>query len=457
MGLRILVVDDEPSILESMEMYLGEKGYEVSCARTAAEALRKSISFDPDVVILDVKLPDGDGLDLLCRLKGIREGIGVIVVTAFHDMETAVKAIKLGASEYIPKPIDVEDLEGAIKRIARISRSFKESGDLRLVSPGSFDESIIVGKSRAMKEVFKAIGRLSESRVTVLIEGETGTGKELVARAIHYYSPYRDQPFIPINCAAIVGTLLESELFGHEKGAFTGAVSTKKGKFELAGSGTIFLDEVGEIPLELQAKLLRFLQEREFHRVGGERLIRSNARVIAATNRSLEEMVRSGLFREDLYYRLSVATIRVPPLRERLSDIPLLVEHIICKVNRNLGLDIKGVEKGALERMMKYCWPGNVRELENVITKAALSTDGGVILEEDVDRLLSGCGKEDYLDQVDMSLEEVERRHILRVLKYTGWHYGRACKILGISRPTLRKKMKRYGIEKVRGEVPPSM
>ncbi len=437
---HILIVDDEPALLETLEMYLSERGYEVTCARNASEAIDLGLRTNPKVIILDVRLPDGDGLEVLRELKTRGCPSKVIVITAFHDMETTIRAIKLGASEYIPKPIDVEELEEAIRRALRLQPEDAEA--LRIDPNLCYEEGEIVGKSRPMKEIFKAIGKLSGNRVTVLIEGETGTGKELIARAIHYHSPFKDEPFLAINCSAIVGTLLESELFGHERGAFTGAISTKRGKFELAGRGTIFLDEVSEIPMELQAKLLRFLQEKEFQRVGGERILRSEARVIAASNRPLRKLVDEGRFREDLYYRLSVATIRVPPLRERTSDIPLLVRHLLQRINNQLGTEIKGIQERALQRMMDYPWPGNVRELENVLTKAALAAHGDVILEEDIIPLLEAEGGE----PVAMSLQEVERAHILKVLHYTNWHYGKTCEILGISRPTLRQKMRRYGI-----------
>jgi two-component system response regulator AtoC len=299
-----------------------------------------------------------------------------------------------------------------------------------------------------MKEIFKSIGLLSENMVTVLIEGETGTGKELIARAIHYHSQYKDQPLLAINCSAIVGALLESELFGHEKGSFTGAIASKKGKFELEGDGTIFLDEVSEIPFELQAKLLRFLQEKEFEHVGGERNLKSNARVIAATNKDLRMMVRNGSFREDLYYRLSVATIEVPPLRERKSDIPLLIEYVLRKINVELYRNIKKVEEKAVSRLMNYDWPGNVRELENILTRAAITTQGEVILDEFISPLLGredkATGERDALNIV--SLQEIEKEHILKVLSHTRWHLGNSCKLLGISRPTLRQKLKEYGI-----------
>ena len=372
---RILIIDDEKVILESLGMFLTEKGYEVRCSLTMAEGLEKIDSFKPEAVILDIRLPDGDGLDLLRKLKGRNDEAAVIMITAFHDMDTTIKAIKLGATEYITKPIDVDELEKAVLRAMRLTGGLPESRR----SPGpaaAYRKGMIVGSSKAIKEIFKAIGALSENRVTVLIEGETGTGKELIARAIHYNSPYKDHPFLAINCSAIVPTLLESDLFGHEKGAFTGATAQKKGRFELAGEGTIFLDEVGDMPMELQAKLLRFLQEKEFERVGGGKTLHSNARVIAATNRELQQMARQGAFREDLYYRLSVATIRVPPLRARKEDIEPLVAHLLKKISSELHKNIRSVEERVLRMLIEYDWPGNVRELENILTRAAINTRG---------------------------------------------------------------------------------
>jgi two-component system response regulator AtoC len=286
---------------------------------------------------------------------------------------------------------------------------------------------------------------LSENRVTVLIEGETGTGKELIAKAIHYFSPHREEPFLAINCSAIVSTLIESELFGHEKGAFTGAFTAKKGKFELAQHGTIFLDEIGEIPFELQSKLLRFLQEKEFQRVGGEKTQKSDARVIAATNRNLRKMVRDGLFREDLYYRLTVAKIYVPPLRERKEDVSCLVDYLIKKINLELGKNIRKVEDKAMLRMQEYHWPGNVRQLENVLTRAAIYTPGEAILDDALLPLLKdGSFTEETEQAAVLSLDEAEKGHILKVLNHTNWHITKTAAILGISRPTLRLKIKEY-------------
>jgi len=447
---KILIIDDEQSLLESLEMFFSEKGYHVYSATTATEGLEMKKSVQPDVIILDVRLPDKNGLDVLEELQQSHHAKNIIIITAFHDMDTTIKAMKRGALEYIPKPIDIEELELAVERAFTVGRPARENGDAISLDPSlTYEKGKLIGKSRIMKEIFKSIGMLSENRVTVLIEGETGTGKELIARAIHYHSSDKGQPILAINCSAIVGTLLESELFGHEKGSFTGAISTKRGKFELAGEGTIFLDEVSEIPFELQAKLLRFLQEKEFERVGGERSLKSNARVIAATNRDLWQMVKDGIFREDLYYRLSVASINVPPLRERKSDIPLLIEYLLKKINSELHRNIKGMEERAAARIMAYDWPGNVRELENVLTRTAIVTPGEVILDESLSLLVhkSETLEKEKADILTMpSLQEVEKEHIMRVLEYTHWHLGKACDLLCISRPTLRQKMKEYGI-----------
>ncbi len=446
---RILIIDDERPLLETVEMFLTEKGYVVECAVSAGEGLRKCHRFNPHVIILDIRLPDGNGLDVLKEL--VRNGRkNIIIITAFHDMDITIRAMKWGAFDYIPKPIDVEELDRAISKAFKSIRSTRMDEGISLAPSTPYEEGKLIGKSKEMKDIFKAIGVLSENRVTVLIDGETGTGKELIARAIHYNSPWREHPFQAIDCSTIVGTLLESELFGHERGAFTGASSLKRGKFELAGDGTIFLDEVEEIPFELQSKLLRFLQAKEFERLGGEKKIRSNARVIAATNKDLREMVRKGSFREDLYYRLKVATIKVPPLRERKSDIPLLVEHFLKKINRELGKSIKKVEREALKGMMEYHWPGNVRELENVLIHAAVHTQGEVILEDYISPLLgqtfSNHHPSTVLPQREQDLRSLEKDYITKVLNQMHWHLGKTCEVLGISRPTLRQKLKLYNI-----------
>ncbi|HOV90417.1 MAG TPA: sigma-54 dependent transcriptional regulator [Syntrophorhabdaceae bacterium] len=449
--LKILIVDDEPSSLELLEGYLTDKGYEIECAKNGKECIEKVNAFLPQIVILDVRLPDMDGLLILESLKKQEDSPYVIIITAFHDMSTTIKAIRLGAFEYIPKPIDVDELEKAIERASEIIKLKNRRGNISIITEGDFQKNEIIGKTKEMNEIFKTIGILSTNRVNVLIEGETGTGKELVAKAIHFYSSYKDKPFIAINCSAIVENLLESEFFGHEKGAFTGAISFKKGLFEMAEDGTVFLDEIGELPIELQAKLLRVLQEKEFQHVGGSKIIKLNARIIAATNRDLESLIKQGKFREDLFYRLSVANIKIPPLRERKEDIPLILKYLIKKINMEIGSKVKHVEEKAMNRLIAYPWPGNIRELENVLTKAAIQTKGDTIIDNIIECLLnnhngSNAKKLEKDRKKDLSPIETEKDLILSVLNEVKWHYGKACEILGISRPTLNKKMKFYGI-----------
>lgn len=444
---KILVIDDEPSQLELLDIFLTGKGYLVKCADTAEKGLELARAFTPDTVIVDIHLPDANGLTVLQELRKKTPKTNTIMITAYHDMETTIKAMKLGACEYITKPIDVDELETAVSRALRLSGA-KEAEECdreqRLLPAGS-----IIGNSRLMKEIFKSIGMLSENRVTVLIEGETGTGKELIAKAIHSFSPNRNDPFLAINCSAIVQTLMESEFFGHEKGAFTGASIAKKGKFEQAGAGMIFLDEIGEIPFELQAKLLRVLQEKEFQRIGGEKTLRSSARVVAATNRDLWKMAQEGNFRADLYYRLSIARIHVPPLRERKEDIGLLVDHLLRKTNSELGKNIRRVEQKAMVRMKEYRWPGNVRQLENVLTRAAIYTPGEVILDDTIANFLNdGTFQAEKQKQPVLSLREAEKEHIAKILDHTNWHITKTAAMLGISRPTLRLKIKEYEIIK---------
>jgi two-component system response regulator AtoC len=450
---RILIVEDEPSAMELLEMHLTEKGFEVGSALDGKGCIEKINCFKPQIIILDVRLPDANGLDLINDIKEAGDAPYIIVVTAFHDMATTIRAIKQGAFEYIPKPIDLDELDSAIERALELSRTRQMTDGLVINPSGNFESGEIVGRTREMKEIFKAIGMLSTNRITVLIEGETGTGKELVARAIHFHGPYRDEPFIAINCSTIVGELLESDLFGHERGAFTGAVSLKKGKFEVARNGTVLLDEIGEIPFELQAKLLRVLQDTEFQRVGGDTTLYSDARVIASTNRDLQQMIMNGNFRQDLYYRLSVAKIQIPALRERKADIPLIVEHLLKKINRSLHKNVERVEAGALNRIVEYDWPGNVRELENFLTRAVVYAQGNTLLEKTLSPLVNGvnlkAGRERgtrEVTQKEGNLQELEKEHILEVLQGTRWHYGNACKILGISYPTLKKRLRAHGI-----------
>lgn len=439
---KILIIDDEPTLLESLKMTLKEKGHCVVTAVNATQGLDEIRSFDPDVIILDIRLPDINGLDILAKLEESGKGKRTIIMTAFHDMETTIKAIKLGAYDYLTKPIDMGELEKALQQVLKRNASVRRrSRGIRGCNPGE-----IIGQTREMKNIFKSIGKLSKNSVTVLIQGETGTGKELIARAIHSYSTKHDRPFVAINCSAIVESLLESELFGHERGAFTNAVSIKRGKFELAENGTIFLDEIGDIPMSLQPKLLRFLQEKEFGRVGGEESLHSDARVIAATNRDMWQMVKEGTIRKDFFYRISVAILDVPPLRDRKSDIPLLIEHLLEKISRELGMNCNRIEANAVRLLTAYDAPGNVRELENILTQAVVKTNGEMITKSLISPMLRTYGKKSLNSK--SSLAEIERNHIVEVLTGENWHYGKACDILGISRPTLRDKIKKYGIYK---------
>ena len=448
---KIMIVDDDPSLTRTLELYFRGKDYHVFTLGTGREALEYWRGEEPDLVLLDVQLPDMDGPEVLERAKGEELAGEVVMITAFHDTEATLKAIRLGAADYLYKPIDLDALDLLLEKILRLKAERKELARLSHIISGSYKPNQIIGRSKAMLEVVKAIAQVAQTPASVLLEGETGTGKELVAQTIHQeWAP--EEPFVAINCAAIVKSLLESELFGHEKGAFTGATQRKVGRFEVAGRGTVFLDEVGEFPLELQSKLLRVLQEREFHRVGGVKTISLNARIIAATNRDMESMVDSGAFREDLYFRLKVFFIRIPPLRERVDDIAPLTEYFVHRLNEEMGRKVSRIPKSHLEALKEYDWPGNVRELQNVLRRAMILSNGDMLeLDEQWLRRKgpapavkvpdsSGRAEDDDLP----SLEEVEKAHILRVLRHTRGNYGEACRILGISRPTLRRKISEY-------------
>jgi two-component system response regulator AtoC len=444
--IKVLIVDDDEHIRESLELYLKEKGYDVISASNGSKALFHFDHDKPKMIILDIRLPDIDGLEVLRRIKGSNGKVQVAMITAFQDMETTITAMKLGACEYIHKPIDINELKMVLERMKEtlsLNECYRELTEVNC----EYKVNHIIGRSNAMKEVFKIIGLVSESRTSILIQGESGTGKELIAKVIHHNSPFKNEPFIPINCSALPETLLEGELFGHERGAFTGAVSTKKGKFELARDGTIFLDEMGEISASIQVKLLRFLQDKEFERLGSGRKIHSNARIIAATNLDLSKLVRVGKFREDLYYRLKVVTIDVPPLRERRSDIPYLVEYLLSKINQELRKNVRRIPRSVMGLLMEYDWPGNVRELDNVLTRAVLLAKGDVLLEECITGSLRNVTTSvDEKNPTALSLQEVEKKHIQKILHLANWNKGRACEILRVSRPTLRHKMKLYEI-----------
>jgi len=447
---RILIVDDDRSIRELLSMHLEERGYGVVSAGTGAEGFKLAEETSPSVIILDMRLPDASGIDLIPELRKRAGETPVLMITAHHDMATTILAMKAGAFDYIHKPIDIRALDVALDRALEVRRLSRGTDFLSVEAQGAVKLDDIVGASPPMQQLFKDVGRVAASRATVLIQGESGTGKELIARIIHSYTA-GGKPFIGINCSAIVDTLLESELFGHEKGSFTGAVASKIGKFELAEDGSIFLDEIGELSQNLQAKLLRVLQERELERVGGVKRIPVRARILAATNRDLAGEVQAGRFREDLYQRLKVVTLSIPPLRDRREDIPLLVEHLLVKINQRLHKNLRRVPRETLEKLMARSWPGNVRELENVLTRAAVLSQGDLLLEE---HLVEASRPEPRfaappptVDGRMPTLDEVERAHIERVFALTKGHKGRTCQILGISRPTLERKLRKYGLE----------
>ena len=431
-------------------MHLEERGFGVVSAATGADGFKLAEESSPAAIILDMRLPDASGIDLIPELKKRAAESPVLMITAHHDMATTILAMKAGAFDYIHKPIDIRALDAALDRALEVRRLARGADFLAVAPARAVNLDDIVGTSPAMQQLFKDVGRVAASRTTVLIQGESGTGKELVARVIHSYSA-GNKPFIAINCSAIVDTLLESELFGHEKGAFTGAVSAKPGKFELAEDGSIFLDEIGELSQNLQAKLLRVLQERELERVGGVKRIAVRARILAATNRDLAREVEGGRFREDLYQRLKVVTLSIPPLRERREDIPLLVEHLLVKINQRLHKNLRRVPRETLEKLMARPWPGNVRELENVLTRAAVLSQGDMLLEEHLVEPVAAPESQSAPSRTTgngqiPTLDEVERAHIERVFAMTKGHKGRTCRILGISRPTLERKLRKYGL-----------
>jgi len=456
MAPTLLVVDDSKAIQRTLQKHFIENGFEVLVAGEGAAAIEMVEKNHPDIVILDIRMPGMDGLEALEKMKEIDPDINVIMVTAMEDMQHTIRAVQLGAYEYINKPLDLDKLEVVISR-ALESRRLKEEVS-RFVNDRREEFRIdnIVGKNERIKEVFKIIGAVADTRATVLITGESGTGKELVAKAIHYSSKWAQTPFVPVNCTALTETLLESELFGHVKGAFTGAISDKRGKFELARDGTLFLDEVGEMSMQLQVKLLRVLQEKEFERVGGTKTIKCNARVIAATNSELGKKTEAGQFREDLYYRLKVVEINLPALRERKEDIPMLVNYLLEKISRDLHKPAKIVQSDVMRMFMEYDWPGNVRELENMITRAMVLAKGDVLTADLFH--MPGTGEEaasadkarpEAKTRVEpKSLAEVEKEHIRAMLEANNWNKKRTIEILGISRPTLDKKIKEYGLRR---------
>ena len=455
MKLSLLIVDDDEVMRDTLSDVLKKKGYEVSVASSGNEALsaiRKNIV---DLIVLDMRLPDLDGIEVLKRVKEFDTEILVIMMTAYSDVQTAVSAMKSGAYHYINKPFELEELTLLIEKGLETKSLINEVRRLRRQQKGDYQDIHIQGTSPQIQSVKELIAMISKTQKTsVLIQGESGTGKELAANAVHYSSKRSQRPLMKINCSAIPDSLLESELFGYEKGAFTDAKATKKGLFELADGGTVFLDEIGDMKPFLQSKILRFLETQSFMRVGGEREIKVDVRIIAATNKDLETLVSEGIFRKDLYYRLKVVVVEMPPLRERPEDILLLCNLFIEENNREHGKNVKGFASEAKQFMTQYHWPGNVRELRNVVERAMILSERDLIDQEQLPFELRSNERPGWVTPnpnpveftEDMSLDAVEKIHISHVLKKLEWNKSRAAKVLGVSRATLREKIRRYSL-----------
>jgi DNA-binding NtrC family response regulator len=456
-GARLLVVEDEANLRLVIQKELQRLGYRVQSASDGEAALRKLEEGNVDVLLSDINMPRMDGMELLRRVHERPNPPEVIMLTGHATVETAIEAMKLGAYDYVLKPFDVPKLKSLVSSALEASRAMKKVVSYQPLLESEDYDIGIVGRTEPMQNVFKLIGQLAMSDATALITGESGTGKELIARAIYHHSKRSEKAFLAINCAAIPENLLESELFGHEKGAFTGAIAQRVGRFELANRGTVFLDEIGEIPLELQPKLLRVLQEREFERLGSTRTLRTDARLIAATNRDLATMVEEQKFRSDLYYRLNVFPVRVPPLRERREDIPLLVRHFVQQFSRRMNRSVETIPSDTMNTLIRYDWPGNIRELQNVIERAVILSTGPV-LKVPMDHLKTrvspadvsngGSASEDAGKMRGM-LEDAERKQILAALKQAKWVVAGpkgAAALVGMKRSTLQAHMQRLGI-----------
>jgi len=449
--VNILVVDDEEIVRESLCSWLKEDGYQAESVEDGFKALDIIKKKPWNVLFVDLKMPGMDGLEVMRRAKALQPEVPIVIITAYATVNTAVEAMKEGAYDYLVKPFNPEEISLIIRRLIEKQALLKENIFLRKELKKQFYFQDLISKSRKMQDIFELARTVAKSTSTILILGESGTGKELLARAIHLESLRADTPFVSVSCAALTETLLESELFGHEKGAFTHAISQKKGKFEMAHGGTIFLDEIGDIGAKLQLDLLRILQEKEFSRVGGNEVIKVDVRIIAATNRDLKKAIEEGKFREDLYYRLNVISILIPPLRERKEDIPLLVDHFIEKFNIEMKKKIEGISPEALNSIMAYIWPGNVRELENTIERAMVITKGTMINVEDLG--LPSRAEENSLTCAappsgDKSMKAVEKYHMAKILKENDWNIQRSAEILGIDRVTLYNKIRKYELKK---------
>ena len=445
---KILVVDDEIKMRRVLQMILQKEGYEIVTSKDGREALQKVEEENFDLVLTDMKMPGLSGIDLLKKIRESDKEIPVIMITAYGTVETAVKAMKEGAYDYLLKPFEKDEMKIIVANALKMKTLVRENRYLRGELEEKYKLDNVIGKSSQMQEIYKILREVANTKATVLIQGETGTGKTLVARALHFNSSGKEKPFIHVNCAALPEGLLESELFGHVKGAFTDAVANKPGKFELANAGTIFLDEIVELSPMLQVKLLRVLQEKEFEQVGGIKTIKIDVRVIAATNRDIKKALEGGLLREDLYYRLNVISINIPPLREHKEDIPLLVEYFLQKFNRESGKNIKGVSPRAMDMLTNYNWPDNVREVENVIERAVILGSKNTLLPESLPLHLKkeSDKMEIHIPPEGIALEKVEKSLIREALKMTKGNQSRAAKLLDISRNTLRYRIRKFGI-----------
>ncbi len=450
---RILIVDDELIIRESLTDWLMESGYETHAVEDGQKAIEQVKSAEWDLLLVDLKMKGMNGIEVLQQVKQIAKDLPVVIITGYPTVDTAVQAMKEGAYDYIVKPFNPEEIDLVIRNVVAHQKLVKENVYLRQELKRRYQFRDIVGRSRKMQELLVLLKTVARSSSTVLIQGESGTGKELIARAIHDTSPRHKGPFVAVSCAALPETLLESELFGHVKGAFTGAVNARKGKFELADTGTLFLDEVGDTSPKTQAGLLRVLEEREFTRIGGSAATKVDVRVISATNKDLEQLVSRGEFRDDLRYRLNVVTIQVPPLRDRPEDVPLLAEHFLTKYSIENNKEVESLAADALDLLIRYEWPGNVRELENVIERAVVVARTPVITPAELPDVVTreqvaAKRATPGTEGPDLPLHEVEKRHILRVLDAVNWNVKEAATRLGIDRTTLYSRLKKHGIQR---------
>jgi DNA-binding NtrC family response regulator len=445
---RILVVEDEEKLRRVIELQLSSAGYEVDKAATAEEAIR--LLDRADMVVTDLRLPGMDGLELLSLIRRQNSQIPVVVMTAFGTVETAVGAMKAGAVDFLLKPFSLDHLMTVVHKALEVRALRDENRKLREELGVRYDFGNIVGRSRPMQEIFAVITRVAPTKATVLLAGESGVGKDLIARAIHYHSPRRDRPFVKINCTSIPENLMESELFGYEKGAFTGANVAKPGKFELADTGTVMLDEIGDVPPSIQVKLLRILQEREFERLGGNKTHHIDVRIIAATNVDLRAALEQGTFREDLYYRLNVVPLNIPPLRERKEDIPFLAQHLVKRLAQDVASPVEEISEGAIARLLEYAWPGNVRELENVLERSIVLCTCKVLEASHIRLDVAPRARHQEFDTFlpeGMSLEEFEQHIIKEALKRANGNKSQAARLLGLTRNALRYRLSQMGLE----------